>query len=216
MNKALTVCFNNKYHRSSVLISCLFSGHIRGNGGCKLKTIESRTNCKVFVNRFKPATGRMKVTIEIQNEESDPNNAVTRLIGSIMEYTKDKHTDWRLLCEMLPSCGKGYVNCSNFKHIPLLDPERAKRVSHAKLLNLPQRDHVYHGKCLLSSHELTKAMTAMNCRLKVFLDPSVGHPKCNPYAIVYGPTKAQVINATGAVKQCMRRHQQKCQCKPLW
>jgi hypothetical protein len=35
----------------------------------------------------------MKVTIEIQNEESDPNNAVTRLIGSIMEYTKDKHTD---------------------------------------------------------------------------------------------------------------------------
>jgi hypothetical protein len=90
---ALTVCFNNKYHRPSVLIFCLFSGHIRGNGGCKLKTIESRTNCKVFVNRFKPATGRMKVTIEIQNEESDPNNAVTRLIGSIMEYTKDKHTD---------------------------------------------------------------------------------------------------------------------------
>lgn len=155
------------------------------------------------------SASQMKVTIELLNRNSNQSMARRMVIGSIMEYTTDKSTNMRLLCEMLPSPSRtGLVYCSN-KDLPQIDGQSAVQSSWAQLLNLPQHDHKYHGECLLSNIALLKTMSNMDCGLQVFLDSSLRYPKCNPYVIVYGLKQAQVINATEAVKRAMRHHQRK-------
>jgi hypothetical protein len=161
----------------------------------------------------------MKILIEATNEYSRTKMAKDMLLDSITDFIGDENTSARLMCEIMsPYSTAELTVCSNPNTISIIDPNYTHKFLWAQILDLPydELSKQYHGKFLLNDDNFSHVQRE-GCSIKVYgsFGLLMNYP-CKPYVLIYGPKKANVIQAVSAAKQAMQRHQTRCQCEPVW
>ena len=159
----------------------------------------------------------MMVEFYVLNDNARLTYAKSLVVDSIIEFIGDVNASAKLLCEISSTSAYEPILIRQPTVVQQLYPCLSIKTVWAQSLDLPYHEEhqKYHGKFLCERVDLRD----MGCELRVFsgnFGSTLHHPDCQPYALVYGTKKADVIDATKQVKSVMHTHQQKCNCAPLW
>lgn len=201
--------------------------YIIGKSGCKQKDIIKKTNCKFVVIRHSPdtetndLTNKMKIEFFKLNDNATLNVAKIMVVSSIIEFIGDEKTNGKLLFELTPSRAKEPVLVRHRSFVRQYDPDPATKQLWIQSLDLPyhRQRKQYHGKCLQINKDLAKTINEEECQMHLiggdFENSPAQHPDCEPYVLILGTKKANVIRVVQQVKQVMVNHQVNCGCEPV-
>ena len=163
----------------------------------------------------------MVVKFYALNDNSRLLHAKSLVVDCIIEFIGDESANAKLLCEISSTSSCEPIMIRQPTVVQQLLPGLSIKVLWAQSLDLPYHEEhqQYHGKFLCDRYRFAMMVRDMCYELKVFggnFGSTLHHPVCQPYVLVYGRKKADVIKATKEVKSVMQNHQQTCNCGPLW
>jgi hypothetical protein len=162
----------------------------------------------------------MKIEIDVLSNDGKLFLARCWVVDSIIEFIDDPNTTGKLLYALSSGTGDGPIKILQPSAVQQLDPGTKNNQLWVHCLGLPYHGphRQFHG-IFVKNKEIIRGVKDEGCWLHIYgekLGYDLEFPLCEPYVLVYGRKRFQVLNAVDHLRRAMQAHQENCQCASLW